>query len=774
MKRRMPMLMTLLLAASCLAETVTVDDDGPADFSSIQQALDNARQGDVVVVMPGTYEEQIIFNARPVTVRSQAPDDPTVVQATVIRYDAEPAVVFRWREDSASVLEGFTVTGQGILCAGTSPTISRNVIRNCTGPGIEGQDLATPTIVGNTIVGNAGEGIYRCHGPVYENTISQNVAGLAHCGGTIRNNVISSNGQAGGLYFCDGEIAGNVIVGNDVDTDGGGIYGCGGKIHHNVIAGNRAGGDGGGLCECSAAMYSNTIVGNRAGAFGGAISRCSGTVRDNILAFNDAPMTGGIHGACNNTYNAFWANAGGDLGGGATSGIGDLVADPSFALNGSWDGHETADRSDDSWVDGDYHLRSQAGRWDPEARVWVADSVTSYCLDAGSPSSDWSAELWPHGQRINLGAYGGTRQASFSQADLGHQADLDHDGHVGPSDLQRLGQVWLFQNELLAADLDRNGYVDFNDFTVLAASWRIGPPPAYPPVPDPMTWATKPYATGPYSAAMVATTATSTDGTGVEYYFEDFFEPAINSGWLTFASDQEPRWEDTGLQPETTYWYHVKARNRGNRLETEWSPRFAAITPREDFTAPTPNALTWETQPYRSSADSIRMVATTATDESGVEYQFECTSHPAYSSGWQNSPIYEVTSLPAGHYTFRTRARDQSRKQNTGQFSLDVTVDLQPPTPDPMQWESEPAKIRIGPGSFNYHATMTAAEATDDSGSVQYYFECTNNSGFSSDWQSDRTYTVALGGQHVVATFRVKARDADGNETAWSSEVPAW
>ena len=63
---------------------------------------------------------------------------------------------------------------------------------------------------------------------------------------------------------------------------------------------------------------------------------------------------------------------------------------------------------------GDYHLMSQAGRWDPESQTWVLDELTSPCIDAGDPASDRTAELWPHGERINMGAFGGTPQASMS------------------------------------------------------------------------------------------------------------------------------------------------------------------------------------------------------------------------------------------------------------------------------------------------------------------------------------------------------------------------
>jgi hypothetical protein len=769
-------LMILCAVATCPAKVITVDDDGPADFAAIQQAINEALDGDVIVVKPGVYSQRLAFNGRRIIVRSEDPNDPAVVAATKIVTTSGANAVFEFGERATTVLEGFTISGGGISCSGASPTIAHNVIRDSKGAGITGSGGASPTIVGNTIISNAMEGVYACSGPITGNTISENLAGLAYCNGPIRDNVISYNGDAGGLYFCNDEISGNRIFGNVADGDGGGLYGCNGLIHHNLIAGNRATTDGGGLYYCLAKISSNTIVSNIAGNVGGGLSRCSDAiVTNNIIAYNEALAAGAINGVCRSTYNTFWTNYGGSFGSGAAAGTGDVVVNPLFAAEGHWNNQGTIDVTDDTWVDGDYHVQSQAGRWDPTAKRWVKDSQTSRCIDAGDPTTDWSAESWPDGQRINMGAYGGTPEASLSKSTAGHEADFNRDGRVGPADLAVLVEVWLAQDKPLAADLNRDGNIDFGDLAVLGQNWRYGPPAPKPPVPDPMTFATKPYATGPYSIAMVATQATSTDGTGVEYYFEDASEPQYNSGWLWFTIGQSPLWEDTGLSPNTTYTYRVKARNRGNLLETEWSQPAAATTQIEDFSPPSPNPMTWTTEPYRSASGTIRMVATTATDPSGVEYQFECTSHPAYSSSWQDSPIYEVTSLPHGTYSFRVRARDKSPNQYATAYSTIVTVDLTPPTPDPMTWAVEPKEVYGGGGVFDYHATMTATEAIDDSTGVQYYFECTTDSRFSSGWQTSRDYDVLLGRKGQGHRFRVKARDTSPshNETGWSSEVMA-
>jgi hypothetical protein len=66
------------------------------------------------------------------------------------------------------------------------------------------------------------------------------------------------------------------------------------------------------------------------------------------------------------------------------------------------------------WVDGDYHLKSQRGRWDSVSKSWIIDDVTSTCIDAGDPNSPVGDEPEPNGGRINMGAYGGTSEASKS------------------------------------------------------------------------------------------------------------------------------------------------------------------------------------------------------------------------------------------------------------------------------------------------------------------------------------------------------------------------
>ena len=101
--------------------------------------------------------------------------------------------------------------------------------------------------------------------------------------------------------------------------------------------------------------------------------------------------------------------------------------------------------------------------------------------------------------------------------------------------------------------------------------------------------------------------------------------------------------------------------------------------------------------------------------------------------------------------------------------------DNTPPSPDPAQWATDGAPIEIygAGGTFDFSIEMTAMEATDDSGYVEYYFDCVTESGFSSGWQSSPSYSVLIGRSGQGLCFRVKARDAYGNETEWSDILTA-
>ncbi|MFC1739142.1 NosD domain-containing protein [Planctomycetota bacterium] len=486
----------LVVAIPCFSATYIVDPNGSYDFTTIQEAINASWDGDTVIVRPATYNEGIFFNGRAITLTSEDPDDPCTVDTTIITAEhGDNTVNFDFDEDTDSILTGFTIINKGIYCLDSSPTISKNIIKNCEPyGGIYGEHNAQPTIVNNIITNNTaydGGGLYGCDGTISNNTISGNTAtsnnygvyggglydcdgtitnntitgntasglnvdayggGLYGCGGTISNNTISGNtassnmssfggglyncggeisnnmisvntalsghdAYGGGLYDCDGTISNNTISGNtatggNYDAYGGGLHDCGGEIINNIISGNTAcggnNGYGGGLNSCGGEIINNTISGNTAcgdNAYGGGLnsSYCCGNIKNNIIAFNEADDEGGgMYGKGGNSYNDFYGNTPDNLGGSAIAGTGDIITDPLFADAGA----------------GDYHLKSEAGRWDPNTGSWVIDDVTSGCIDAGNPGDDYSVETLPNGGRINMGAYGNTNEASKTNTPL--------------------------------------------------------------------------------------------------------------------------------------------------------------------------------------------------------------------------------------------------------------------------------------------------------------------------------------------------------------------
>ena len=96
--------------------------------------------------------------------------------------------------------------------------------------------------------------------------------------------------------------------------------------------------------------------------------------------------------------------------------------DQLFARPGYWDPNDTPDDPNDNFcVEGDYHLKSQAGRWDTNSQSCAIDDVTGPCIDAGDPNTLIGNEPFPNGGFINMGVYGGTTEASKSLSTIGNR-----------------------------------------------------------------------------------------------------------------------------------------------------------------------------------------------------------------------------------------------------------------------------------------------------------------------------------------------------------------
>ena len=99
------------LAGSAMAETWTVDDDGPADFDNIQAAVNAASDGDEIIVAPGTYtstQDGHVVNmlGKAITLRSSQGADVTIIDGE----GARRGIACFSGETAKTVIEGFTIT----------------------------------------------------------------------------------------------------------------------------------------------------------------------------------------------------------------------------------------------------------------------------------------------------------------------------------------------------------------------------------------------------------------------------------------------------------------------------------------------------------------------------------------------------------------------------------------------------------------------------------------------------------------------------------------
>jgi len=233
---------------------------------------------------------------------------------------------------------------------------------------------------------------FRIHDPHYGAIYGNNtLANISYC-------VISGNGPCGATVVkdCDGAISNCLITDNTTNFFCGVlpvVFGCNGLIRNCTIANNLSG------MSVGTATLENCIIYHNDGAQ-------LGVNAGETLSISYSNIQGGLD-AIVGDGDVIW-------------GPGNMDLDPCFDRLGFYYQDYRA-----LLAEGDYHLRSQGWYWDTEGKSWGYDEhVTSPCIDAGDPDAPLGAEplsvprdldnQWGENLRINMGAYGGTAQASMA------------------------------------------------------------------------------------------------------------------------------------------------------------------------------------------------------------------------------------------------------------------------------------------------------------------------------------------------------------------------
>ncbi|MFQ5718072.1 MAG: thrombospondin type 3 repeat-containing protein [Acidobacteriota bacterium] len=261
-----------------------------ADFCSITDAVTSltVQVGDTVVVMPGTYFENITMKNGVSLLGSG--EAVTIIDGC----QAAPVVTFNANGNSSTVLSGFTVRngrankGGGILFlqAGASRTLGNQVI--------------TRNIIEDNTAFQTG-GIFGIGGGLYlyrqSPTITNNV---------FRNNTADQIGAGLSLSYTDAVVTNNTITGNTA-VGGSGLAQIGGGVYmytikgtallsNDVIQGNTAG-SGGGIYRLQDGTYTATVTVRNSSFFGNAGGDCTGQdCTGNLFADAQfvAPLTGDL------------------------------------------------------------------------------------------------------------------------------------------------------------------------------------------------------------------------------------------------------------------------------------------------------------------------------------------------------------------------------------------------------------------------------------------------------------------------------------------------
>ncbi len=534
-------LAVLGLCGACVGDTLYVDDDAPDDpgggdpsisdpledgtsihpFDAIQEAINAAVAGDVVLVADGFYSgdlnRDMSLLGLAITVRSENGPDVTVIDAGGDKLNNHRAFVLDDGETPKSVVEGFLIqngyvaafpslglgaAGGAVLITAGSPTflncrfVSNTVLSECgiAEGGAVHVDDGAPTFTGcvfsgNQTIGSDCASTTQGYGGAISAVNSNLVVTDCHF---EANEVEAASTGAGGAVFNSGgnpEIRGCVFESNTAFADDSTASGAGVAVSgalsvvvdrcefRSCTADGFSGATGGGLSIAGTTgtvsnclFEENEADGLSSAGSGGGLAASDGVLVVNCTfsgnrALGDPSVGDALSAGPGTTVanSVFWTNPG--------TAPTDIGGDPAVSFSnveGGYPGPGNID-VDPLFVDagtGDFRLQAGSPCIDAgdntEIPAGITEDLAGNPRIVDNPTSDSGFGSPPF---VDMGAYERPRCT----------ADMDGDGGVAIGDLLLIVGQWGPCPPGCFADVNGDGVVGINDLLEALASW--GPCP---------------------------------------------------------------------------------------------------------------------------------------------------------------------------------------------------------------------------------------------------------------------------------------------------------